>query len=38
VSNVPEYDHLFSSKVEDQVFIVKVLKQKFEKKEEIVEK
>ena len=36
VSSVPEYDHLFSSKVEDQVVIVKVLKQKFEERKKLL--
>ena len=36
VSSVPEYDHLFSSKVEDQVVIVKVLKQKYEERKKLL--
>ena len=35
-SNLPEYEHLFSSKVEDQVVIVKILKQKFEKRKRLL--
>ena len=35
-TSVPEYDHLFSSKVEDQVVVVKVLKTKFEKRKKLL--
>ena len=35
-SNVPEYDHLFSSKVEDQDVIVKVLKQTCEERTKLL--
>ena len=35
-SSVPEYVHLFSSKVEDQVVIVKVLKNFFEERKKLL--
>ena len=35
-TNVPQYDHLFSSKVEDQVVIVKILKKKLEKRKKLL--
>jgi hypothetical protein len=36
VSSVPEYDHLFSSKVEDQVGVAKVLKKNFEERKKLL--
>ena len=38
VANLPQYDHLFSSKLEDQVIIVKLLKKKLEGRKKLLKR